>query len=49
MDTIGGFGSLFDISNIGIKDPVIVACTDGVGTKIDVANKFRKFDTIGSI
>ena len=46
MDTIGGFGSLFDISNIGIKDPVIVACTDGVGTKIDVANKFRKFDTI---
>ena len=47
MDTIGGFGSLFDISNIGIKDPVIVACTDGVGTKIDVANKFRKFDTIG--
>ena len=47
IDTIGGFGSLFDISNIGIKDPVIVACTDGVGTKIDVANKFRKFDTIG--
>ncbi len=46
-NTIGGFGSLFDISNIKIKDPVIVACTDGVGTKIDVANKFKKFDTIG--
>ena len=30
-----------------IKDPVIVSCTDGVGTKIDLANKFRKFDTIG--
>ena len=46
-DTIGGFGSLFDISNIRIKDPVIVSCTDGVGTKIELANKFKKFDTIG--
>ena len=46
-DEIGGFGSLFDISNIKIKDPVIVSCTDGVGTKIDIANKFKKFDTIG--
>ena len=32
---------------IKIKDPVIVSCTDGVGTKIDLANKFKKFDTIG--
>ena len=47
IDEIGGFGSLFDISNIKIKDPVIVSCTDGVGTKIDIANKFKKFDTIG--
>ena len=46
-DIIGGFGSLFDISNIKIKDPVIVSCTDGVGTKIDLASKFNKFDTIG--
>ncbi len=46
-DTIGGFGSLFDISKIKIKDPVIVSCTDGVGTKIDLANRFKKFDTIG--
>ena len=46
-DIIGGFGSLFDISNIKIKDPVIVSCTDGVGTKIELANKFKKFDTIG--
>ena len=46
-DTIGGFGSLFDISNLKIKDPVIVSCTDGVGTKIDLANKYNKFDTIG--
>ena len=38
---------MFDISKINIKDPVIVSCTDGVGTKIDLANKFKKFDTIG--
>ena len=46
-EIIGGFASLFDISQIKIKDPVIVACTDGVGTKLDLANKFKKFDTIG--
>ena len=46
-DGIGGFGSLFDISKLKIKDPVIVSCADGVGTKIDLANKFKKFDTIG--
>ena len=46
-NNIGAFGSAFDISNIKIKDPVIVSCTDGVGTKIDLANKFKKFDTIG--
>ena len=46
-DKIGGFGSLFDISKLKIKNPVIVSCTDGVGTKIDLANKFKKFNTIG--
>jgi phosphoribosylaminoimidazole synthetase len=46
-ENIGAFGSVFDISNIKIKDPLIVSCTDGVGTKIDLANKFKKFDTIG--
>ena len=46
-DEIGGFGSLFDISKLKIKDPVIVSCTDGVGTKIELANKFKKFNTIG--
>ena len=47
IEVIGGFGSLFDISNLKFKDPVIVSCTDGVGTKIDLANRFKKFDTIG--
>ena len=46
-ENIGAFGSVFDISNIKIKDPLIVSCTDGVGTKIDLANRFKKFDTIG--
>ena len=46
-DNIGAFGSTFDISKIKIKDPLIVSSTDGVGTKLDLANKFNKFDTIG--
>jgi len=46
-DNIGAFGSVFDISKIKIKDPLIVSCTDGVGTKLDLANRFGKFDTIG--
>ncbi len=46
-EIIGGFGSLYDISKSKIKDPVIVSCTDGVGTKLDLAIKFRKYDTIG--
>ena len=43
---IGGFGSISDFPD-NIKNPKIVACTDGVGTKIEIANKFKKFDTIG--
>ena len=46
-DNIGAFGSSFDLSNSKIPDPVIVSCTDGVGTKIELANRFKKFDTIG--
>ena len=43
---IGGFGSITNIPN-NIKKPQIVACTDGVGTKIEIANTLNKFDTIG--
>mgnify|MGYP001190959278 CR=1 FL=1 len=46
-ENIGAFGSSFDLSNTKIKDPIIVSCTDGVGTKVELANKFKKFDTIG--
>ncbi|MDC3114700.1 phosphoribosylformylglycinamidine cyclo-ligase, partial [Candidatus Pelagibacter sp.] len=43
---IGGFGSISNIPK-HIKNPKIVACTDGVGTKIEIANNLNKFDTIG--
>ncbi len=43
---IGGFGSITALPN-NIKQPQIVACTDGVGTKIEIANTLNKFDTIG--
>ena len=46
FSNIGGFGSITAIPN-NIKQPQIVACTDGVGTKIEIANTLKKFDTIG--
>ena len=46
FNNIGGFGSISDIPK-NIKQPKIVACTDGVGTKIEIANTLKKFDTIG--
>ena len=46
FSNIGGFGSISNIPN-NIKKPKIVACTDGVGTKIEIANLIKKYDTIG--
>ena len=46
FSNIGGFGSISDIP-ANIKQPKIVACTDGVGTKIEIANILNKFDSIG--
>ena len=43
---IGGFGSITSIPK-NLKNPKLVACTDGVGTKIEIANELNKFDTIG--
>ncbi len=43
---IGGFGSISEIPK-KFKNPKIVASTDGVGTKIEIANELRKFNTIG--
>tara|TARA_Y100001958_G_C21203073_1_gene529460 strand:+ start:198 stop:1232 length:1035 start_codon:yes stop_codon:yes gene_type:complete len=44
---IGGFGSMFDLKPYKLKNPVIVSATDGVGTKLEIANQLKKFDTIG--
>src|SRR6056300_1713253 len=46
FSNIGGFGSISDIPK-GIKKPKIVACTDGVGTKVEIANLLNKYDTLG--
>ena len=43
---IGGFGSISNIPT-NFKNPKIVACTDGVGTKVEIANTLSKYDTIG--
>ena len=44
---IGSFGSIFDLSRLKMTNPLIVSSTDGVGTKIEIANKIKKYDTIG--
>ena len=46
FNNIGGFGSISNIPN-NFKNPKIVACTDGVGTKIEIANTLNKYNTIG--
>ncbi len=44
---IGGFGGLFDLKRAGFSDPVLVAGTDGVGTKVKIAIESGRHDTIG--
>ena len=44
---IGGFGGLFDLKRTGFSDPVLVAATDGVGTKLKIAIETSRHDTIG--
>ena len=46
FSNIGSFGSITDIPS-SINQPKIVACTDGVGTKIEIANILKKYNTIG--
>ncbi len=47
QNNIGSFGSLYDIKSLKIKNPIIVSCTDGVGTKLELSNKLNKLSTIG--
>src|SRR6202041_132258 len=44
---IGGFGGLFDLKSAGFSDPILVAATDGVGTKIKIAIENNRHETIG--
>jgi phosphoribosylaminoimidazole synthetase len=46
LGNIGGFSSISNIPQ-NFKNPKIVACTDGVGTKVEIANILNKYDTIG--
>ncbi|MDN5785544.1 phosphoribosylformylglycinamidine cyclo-ligase [Pseudorhodobacter sp.] len=47
MSGLGGFGALFDLKAAGFADPVLVAATDGVGTKLRIAIDTGHVDTIG--
>jgi len=46
FSNIGGFGAISNIPK-NLRNPKIVACTDGVGTKVEIANVLNKYDTIG--
>lgn len=47
MGTLGGFGGMFDLSELQLKEPVLVSGTDGVGTKLMLAFMADRHDTIG--
>ncbi|HFR3342379.1 TPA: phosphoribosylformylglycinamidine cyclo-ligase [Streptococcus suis] len=47
MGALGGFGGMFDLTKLDIKEPVLVSGTDGVGTKLMLAIQYDKHDTIG--
>lgn len=47
MGGIGAFGGMFDLSSLGIKEPVLVSGTDGVGTKLKIAFEMDRHDTVG--
>ena len=47
MGGIGSFGGMFDLSSLGVREPVLVSGTDGVGTKLKIAFAMDKHDTVG--
>ena len=47
MDSLGGFGAMFDLKAAGFKDPILVSATDGVGTKLRIAIDTQNLDTVG--
>lgn len=47
MGALGGFGGMFDLSQLDVKEPVLISGTDGVGTKLMLAIQYNQHDTIG--
>jgi phosphoribosylformylglycinamidine cyclo-ligase len=47
MSGLGGFGGMFDLSALQLKEPVLVSGTDGVGTKLKIAFAMDQHDTVG--
>lgn len=47
MSGLGGFGAMFDLKGAGYNDPILVAATDGVGTKLRIAIDTQNLDTVG--
>ena len=47
MGGIGSFGGMFDLASLGLKEPVLVSGTDGVGTKLKIAFAMDRHDTVG--
>lgn len=47
MGSIGAFGGMFDLSALGVEEPILVSGTDGVGTKLKIAFAMDRHDTIG--
>ena len=47
VDLWGSFGGVFDLSALGLKEPLLISGTDGVGTKLKMAFLLNQHDTIG--
>src|SRR5687768_18590017 len=48
LSEIGSFGGLFSLASVGLREPVLVASADGVGTKLKVAFLANRHDTVGA-
>ncbi|WP_027724855.1 phosphoribosylformylglycinamidine cyclo-ligase [Tuberibacillus calidus] len=48
LDGIGSFGAAFDVSNLGLENPVLVTGTDGVGTKLMLAFQMNQHESVGT-
>ena len=44
---LGGFGAVFDVGALGMRDPLLISTTDGVGTKLKLASELNQHSTIG--